>query len=628
MKEKKLQIVAIMLAVLTLVLGVIEKIILTPQVSFFWSIIPCLAVAAIVFVFLGFKGKVSFTSKWFWIFILVMFTESCIRVAEIPRFFVAGGITFLGILRVILSALGILAMLLSAFFKKNHKMLLYVAFGILSVLEVILCVGAFEIMNILTVLFYVLFALLISGILPKASMCKYLLIVLAIITCEWHMAIAFIVLVFLFMPGFKIEISGKNLVAALCVITAIVMAIIPGINTIKTDVANLKSVSQAIKETEEVRQQLQLVSIEEYEEQIEKLTAEIAEEEKELETAKKDSSVADSNRRAVCSWSSYYEILGCDASCKELHEIEKQCDEKVNSIVRSIQQKDIDKQKAEINIESVKKLDAAQVDNRNTMGSFIILLIRSIAWLLLATVGLLGLAICFYRNKFGKLATIFGSIFGGSVFLSMFWYPTGGAFWPFDILNYLKPIFIFNACFWQLIILSLFALILTNKNEKNNTTYRTCIIFSSVIMMAVSLVSYDKTFSGAQLFAITTISAAFLLVPFRFTEYIKMSKHIFLYVFTAGIWNMIWIYNVTKNLNKVSGGDNRNPVKELLLCIFLPFYIVYWTYKTAEIVEIYGAEKEKQFKITIPCISFMFVCPVVSVILLQNKINDIVGKPE
>ena len=123
------------------------------------------------------------------------------------------------------------------------------------------------------------------------------------------------------------------------------------------------------------------------------------------------------------------------------------------------------------------------------------------------------------------------------------------------------------------------------------------------------------------------ICAAFVIVPLVFTKYIDIAKHIFLSLITFGIWCLVWVYHVTKNLNEVEGVEERKPARELLLCLFLPLYMPFWLYKTAEGVEDYGKENGKAFKIDILCIAFAFVCPLFATVLIQNKINVVAGKP-
>ena len=60
------------------------------------------------------------------------------------------------------------------------------------------------------------------------------------------------------------------------------------------------------------------------------------------------------------------------------------------------------------------------------------------------------------------------------------------------------------------------------------------------------------------------------------SAYCSMVKHVFLLLFTFGIWYFIWIYRTTRYLNRVEGEEYRNPTYKLLLCMFVPFYLIYW----------------------------------------------------
>ena len=58
--------------------------------------------------------------------------------------------------------------------------------------------------------------------------------------------------------------------------------------------------------------------------------------------------------------------------------------------------------------------------------------------------------------------------------------------------------------------------------------------------------------------------------------YISMGMHIALLLLTGGIWMYIWVYRTTKLLNCVEDEEYRNPTTKLLLCMFVPFYFIYW----------------------------------------------------
>ena len=64
--------------------------------------------------------------------------------------------------------------------------------------------------------------------------------------------------------------------------------------------------------------------------------------------------------------------------------------------------------------------------------------------------------------------------------------------------------------------------------------------------------------------------------------YVSIGKHVCLLLFTFGIWQLIWIYKTTKFTNLVTDEPARDPATKLLLCMFIPFYQIYWYYKNAK----------------------------------------------
>lgn len=151
------------------------------------------------------------------------------------------------------------------------------------------------------------------------------------------------------------------------------------------------------------------------------------------------------------------------------------------------------------------------------------------------------------------------------------------------------------------------------------------VVFAAFLMVTSVLLGVAGIFSGIFYGAIM-ICALFAVVPLNFTEYISIAKHLFLSVITFGIWNLVWIYFVTRNLNKVAKAEKRSPAAELALCLFLPLYYAYWLYKTAEGTELYGLEKSKECKLESLVILFAFVNSLFATVLIQSKINWIAGK--
>ena len=107
--------------------------------------------------------------------------------------------------------------------------------------------------------------------------------------------------------------------------------------------------------------------------------------------------------------------------------------------------------------------------------------------------------------------------------------------------------------------------------------------------------------------------------------YCSMVKHVLLLIFTFGIWQLIWIYRTTRYLNCVTVEPPRNPTTKLLLCMFVPFYIIYWMYKHAKYIDILAAQKGIPSDIGVLCLVLEFFVPIVPPILMQDKMNTIVG---
>lgn len=184
---------------------------------------------------------------------------------------------------------------------------------------------------------------------------------------------------------------------------------------------------------------------------------------------------------------------------------------------------------------------------------------------------------------------------------------------------------------YTILAMVMFARILMKKAKKP-VVCRTVAIVAAVltVFFASAHLGYSSPTNSIahMLFGIVMILLAFVVEPLVFTEYIKIAKHIFLTLITCGIWLAVWAYHVTKNLNKVSEAEERTPRNELLLCMFLPFYAPYWTFKTAETVESYGKEMNKSLNLEVLALVFAFICPPFATVMIQNKINVIVGKSE
>ncbi|MBR1597355.1 MAG: DUF4234 domain-containing protein [Lachnospiraceae bacterium] len=124
--------------------------------------------------------------------------------------------------------------------------------------------------------------------------------------------------------------------------------------------------------------------------------------------------------------------------------------------------------------------------------------------------------------------------------------------------------------------------------------------------------------------------------------YINLSKHIILILFTFGIWLLIWIYKTTYYLTGLEYGSGEVKVNgvsvnekkssdsartQLLLCIFIPYYFIFWMCSRAKTVERKALDAGIPVKgfFTI-CVIFSILLPFIPPILMQDKINEIVIK--
>lgn len=107
--------------------------------------------------------------------------------------------------------------------------------------------------------------------------------------------------------------------------------------------------------------------------------------------------------------------------------------------------------------------------------------------------------------------------------------------------------------------------------------------------------------------------------------YCGLAKHVLLLLFTFGVWMYIWIYRVTGYTNGVDGEEDRNPTTKLLLCLFVPFYIIYWTYKTAQRIDAMANEKGVPSDLSTLCLILAIFVPIIPPILMQDKMNSLVA---
>ena len=106
--------------------------------------------------------------------------------------------------------------------------------------------------------------------------------------------------------------------------------------------------------------------------------------------------------------------------------------------------------------------------------------------------------------------------------------------------------------------------------------------------------------------------------------YCSMVKHILLCLFTFGIWYLIWIYRTTQFLNNAEGAEQHNPLFKLLLCLFVPFYQIYWFYKQGQRIDSFSKQRNLNHSdMATLCLLLGIFIPIVACILMQDRINAI-----
>ena len=105
--------------------------------------------------------------------------------------------------------------------------------------------------------------------------------------------------------------------------------------------------------------------------------------------------------------------------------------------------------------------------------------------------------------------------------------------------------------------------------------------------------------------------------------YCNMALHILLLLFSCGIWYWIWNYRMTRDTNAVRDEAERNPVTKLLLCMFIPFYGIYWTYKTAQRIDKMAWDRNIPSSTAALCLIMEFFLPIVPPIVMQDKMNAV-----
>ena len=102
--------------------------------------------------------------------------------------------------------------------------------------------------------------------------------------------------------------------------------------------------------------------------------------------------------------------------------------------------------------------------------------------------------------------------------------------------------------------------------------------------------------------------------------YTSVALLLFLCFITLGIWGLVWIWRTTAALNERADRP-RKPLYEMLFCLLLPFYFIYWAYKSAQLVD------GEDGRFSTLCLVLSVLLPPVAMMLLQDKLNTMAVAP-
>ena len=107
--------------------------------------------------------------------------------------------------------------------------------------------------------------------------------------------------------------------------------------------------------------------------------------------------------------------------------------------------------------------------------------------------------------------------------------------------------------------------------------------------------------------------------------YRSMIPHLLLSLLTLGIYQLIWVCKVTRYLNeRVDTEPPMKPWHQVVACLFVPFYTVYWVYKSCQRLDCVAREKGVESHLTMLCVIAQCLSlfnVILASLFMQEKIN-------
>lgn len=596
---------------------------------------PVFVISSIACFYLAFKSTAKYPTKLFWIFFAVSFSLAMINFGYLINSVIYGSV-ITNIISRSLFCVGLTLTLICLVYKKISK-LLFVGFGFLAVGNILsITIGVVDLVlyygnssfiqsivsnSILLVVwsFFVVISLTKSAKLHSAF--RNVIIILSLILLigfnsryNFFFYGSIIVLSFTMCPIKKfLRFKFSAIIALLFIILSVPTALNLG-QLYRNIVENVENIAVS-------RQEYSIFckSVKERPSGISGVREKINDYELLLSEAESALETAENKLDKVC-YRKYYSSYYCNYKCKNLHNDVENCQEQYNAINSTL---------------SNYRMMEKQLEFLSAVPGLIAIEITKMFSVVLSVASFIMFAVCILRRKFRKLAVTSSVIlFMGTLFMlfaselhysyydSVYYYAHNSwGIFSFDLIQYPMFALLSKPLVWSGVASVFFSCIFTRKQNKV-AKYRYFAIISLLIMLMCSASS--RYFSIFVFYAIVMVFSSYIFAPIVFSEYNHVAKHIFLTIITLGVWQLIWIYNVTKNLNGKTSAKERKPVAQLLLCVFLPFYFVYWLCTTIICVENYGKEYNVKFRLSSLSLILSFICPIVSTAFIQDNINQII----
>ena len=267
-------------------------------------------------------------------------------------------------------------------------------------------------------------------------------------------------------------------------------------------------------------------------------------------------------------------------------------------------------------------------------------------WAVLEILAFLAVAVALFSRDRGQLAS-FAFGFLALVMLVMFirgffvhaysvgvyhysYYSDSGWEYEFSFLLFLAALARLGA--YLLLALLAFNNFMQNDRSLNRFWYLPALLMGVCFILTL-LASIGNGLELILAANLAVLATPILITPFLFSAlwitgqepegYYSVARHLALTIFTFGLWYVVWVWHTTRHLNKVDNFEKRGPTAALLLCLFLPFYSVYWNYASAQRTDRLAKQNGVESKLDVLCLVLGLVIGFLPSILMQEKFNRI-----